>query len=1020
MKTKRFLKYLNVVLFALVLVFPFGDTIAQKNKTKRVEVSSKLEDASGNAISGATIYANEGATVVKSDADGKFTTYVKRGTVILIEAEGYTPKSWDLSNEPVMSKIVLQEVALKMGAKDMVNLPLGHQVSQRMLVGAVSRIEGRDLERYADPLLRNSLQGMAAGLNVIATSGGMANNPASLYVRGLSRNSSNTPLFIVDGIERSFDDINPEEVENVEILKDATSKILYGSRAANGVVLLTTRRGEAHKRVIDAKVDFGVGLTTRMPAFINSAEYATLYNEARVNDGLTPLYSSEDIANYQNSTGENDLLYPNADYYDYFLRDYTTFSKATLNVSGGNKNAQYAFMAGYMGYGGLQKIGPDPRQDRFNIRINLDMDITRDISAFINMSAIMDSWKYSGLDHSSTFSALSSHRPNEYPFIIGEEYIEATDDGVPALGASYQHADNLLASLNYQGDGNNQFINQQMTTGFDFDLHKVTEGLYANVSLAFDNYFYGSQVLAPKAATYVPVIDESILDENGSPAVGFELARAAVTDTKYDLNNKSTLRTTAFNGKLGYKKDLGVGVLNASLGYFHYMKEVAGSSIDIENDNLFLRANYSIKNKYVIEGSLSYMGSNRFIEDNRHFLSPAIGAAWILSEESFLDIDAIDYLKAKASFGILGYDRATSSYLYENLWLTSGSQSFGEQNKGDNPSKVSLVSWGNPDLEWEKSREINIGLEGMAFDRRLAFEVNYFNEYRYDMVDQVDEQYAAMVGPFKYYTNYQEVVNNGFELDIDYMNTIGELSYRVGANYTYSKNNFKVKDEVNYSDDRATEGRPTSVIMGYESLGLFGKDVALEGAPKQMFGSYGVGDIAYKDQNGDNIIDDLDKVEVGLDTPTSFIGIDVELKYKKWGLYALGTASLGGMKTLSNTYYRNNGESKYSKVAYDAYHPTRNPNGTQPSLTTTSGANNTVTSDFWTKSGDFFRLKNVEVSYTLDFALGSAVKKSKFFVRGNNLLVLSDMKDLDPEAPNSGVTNYPVIRMITGGVSVSF
>ncbi len=1020
MKTNRFLKYSNVVLLALLLVFPFGGAIAQKNKAKLEEVSSILVDTSGNAIVGATIYANEGSIVVNSDAEGKFVTKAKQGTVLLIEADGYTAKLWDLAMQPAVQEIVLESIPLKKSAKDMVNLPLEHQVSQRNLVGAVSKIEGRDLERYVDPLLKNTLQGMAAGLNVLMTSGGMANNPASVFVRGLSRNDANGPIYIVDGIEREFDDINAEEIETIEVLKDATSKILYGSRAANGAILLTTRRGESFKRVIDAKVDFGAGLTTRMPEFLNSADYATLYNEARSNDGLSAMYSPEQIQGYKNSTGENDLIYPNADYYDYFLRDHTTYSKATLNVSGGNKNAKYAFMAGYMGYGGLQDVGIRPSQDRFNIRANLDMNITSDISAFINMSAIIDSWKYSGLDHSSTFGALSSHRPNEYPFIIGEEYIPLTDKGIPGLGASYVYADNLLASMKYQGDGTDQFINQQMTTGFNFDLDDLTEGLYSSVSLAFDNKFFGSQVLAPKAATYIPVVDHSTLAADGSPVVGFELARASVGDTQYNLTNRSTLRTTAMNAKVGYDKELGAGTLNASAGFYYYLREVAGSAQNVENDNVYVRANYVLKDKYILEGSLSYMGSNRFIKSKRRFLSHAVGAAWVLSEESFMSNGIFDYLKAKASFGILGYDVATAHYLYENRWSGNGSHAFGERNSGDSPGKVNLNTWGNPDLDWEKSREFNVGIEGVAFNKHLSFEVNYFNEHRYDMIGQVDEQYSSMFGPFKYYTNYEEVTNNGVELDIDYVNTAGDFSYRVGANLTYSKNKFTVKDEVDYSDDRSTQGRPTSVVMGYESLGLYGKDVGLEGAPKQLFGPYGEGDIAYKDQNGDGVIDDLDRVDLGLSTPTTFIGFDVELKYKGWGLYALGTATLGSMKTLSNTYYRNNAESKYSTLAFDAYHPSRNPNGSQPALTTTNGANNTVTSDFWMESGNFFRLKNVELSYTIDFAPASIVKKSKFFVRGNNLFVLSDIKDLDPEAPNGGVTNYPVLSMITGGVSISF
>jgi len=1020
MKTKRFIKYSNVVLLALCLVFPFGGAMAQKNKTKRVEVSSQVEDASGKVITGATIYANEGALFVESDAEGKFTVNAKQASVILIEAEGYDTYTWDLSKEPAKSSIVMQETLLKAGADDMLNLPLENKVSQRYLVGAVSSIEGRDIEKYADPLLRNSLQGLASGLNVIMASGGMANNPASVYVRGFSRNSSNGPIYIVDGIERGFDDINAEEVESIEVLKDATAKILYGSRAANGVILLTTRRGEAHKRVIDAKVDFGAGLTTRMPEFLNSADYATLYNEARANDGLSPLYSEADIEAYKNSSGENDLLYPDADYYDYFLRDYTTYQKATLNVSGGNKNARYAFMGGYMGYQGLQSVGPQPRQDRFNIRMNLDMDITSDISAFIDMSAIMDSWKTSGIDHSSTFSALSSHRPNEYPFIIGEEYIPANDDGEPALGASYMYNANLLASLLYGGNSNSQFINQQMTTGFNFDLDDITEGLEAGVSIAFDNYFSGTQKIAPVAATYVPVADYTVLNEDGSPTVNFDLVRNRTKDTTYDLSSKSTLRTTAMTAKLAYEHEVGLGYLTASAGYFYYLAEKAGSTQNIENDNAYLRANYVIDRKYVLEGALSYMGSNRFIEEERHFLSPALGAAWIMSEESFMDNEVFDFLKAKVSFGILGYDAATSHYLYENQWSNNGTFSFGETNSGDKPIKVSLNSWGNPDLEWEKSREINVGFEGLALDRHLSFELNYFNEYRYDMIDQVGESYSALSGPFKYYTNYQEVANQGLELEIDYMNKVGEFSYRVGANVTYSKNEFVVKDEVKYADARATEGKPTTVVMGYEAIGLFGKDVDLATAPRQSFATYGEGDIAYKDQNGDNVIDDLDRVELGLSAPTTFIGIDVELNYKNFALYALGTSQLGGMNTLSNTYYRNNGESKYSTLAFDAYHPTRNPNGSQPSLTTTSAVNNTVTSDFWMQSSNFFRLKNVELSYTLNMPSTSTVKKAKFFVRGNNLFVISSMDDLDPEAPNAGVTNYPVIRMMTGGVSVSF
>jgi TonB-linked SusC/RagA family outer membrane protein len=1018
MKTKKLIKYTNLALFALMLCCS-NNLWAQKNKVKKTEVSSVVKDASGNVISGAIIYANEGAFVTKSDANGYFSVKAEQGSTILIEADGYVSYIWSLSEMAAKENLILVDEDIMRSEDDKVILPMKVSVDQYNLVGAVSKINGADLERYTDPLLTNTLQGMAPGLMVNMTEGGMANNSADVFVRGLARNSNSAPIYLVDGIERDYEDLNPEEIETIEILKDASAKILYGSRAANGVVLITTRRGESFKRVIDAKVDFGVGLVTRMPEFLNSYDYATLYNEACENDGVAKLYSDDDLEGYANSTGENDLLYPDADYYDYFLRNYTTYQKATVNVSGGNKNAKYAFMGGYMGYRGLQKIGLTPSQDRFNIRANLDMDITNYASAYVNISAIIDSWEYSGLNHWDTFNALSTHRPNEYPFVISEDYIAAEDDGTPALGGSYTYPTNLLGSMLYSGDGNDQFINQQMTTGLDFDLSALTDGLKAGVAVSFDNYFYGQQKVKPSPSTYAVVYDPTA----GADSISFDQVKVGADDDEYNLTANETSRTTSFSAKLSYDKAFSNGVLAANAGFYYYLKENSGSTQDIENDNIYLRGNYIHNNKYVIDGTMAYMGSNRYIDSERRFLSTAVGAAWIVSEEDFMSGDVFDFLKLKASFGILGYDAQTSHYLYENRWKDGSTASFGEKNAGEDADAITVSSWGNSSLGWEKAREINVGIEGLAFDRHLVFEANYFNEYRYDMVDVVGSSYSAISGSFTSSSNYEAVSNQGVELGIHWMDQIGDLSYKIGLNATYAKNVFSIKDEVDYPEWRQEEGKATNVIMGYESLGLFGKDIAdidAHADQSAVGGSYGEGDIAYKDQNDDGVINELDKVDIGVDAPTTQLGITVDLKYKGFGLYMLGTSSLGVTKELTNTYYQNFGESKYSVLAKDRYHVDNNPGGNQPSLTTTEGANNTVSSDFWTESGNFFRLKNVELSYTLDFKPASSVKSSKFFVRGNNLFVLSNIDDLDPEAPNGGVTNYPVLRMITGGVSVSF
>jgi hypothetical protein len=416
------------------------------------------------------------------------------------------------------------------------------------------------------------------------------------------------------------------------------------------------------------------------------------------------------------------------------------------------------------------------------------------------------------------------------------------------------------------------------------------------------------------------------------------------------------------------------------------------------------------------------MGSCKFAEDKRHFLSFALGGAWILSEEDFLSNNSLfDFLKLKASYGVLGYDEATSAYLYEDCWYDNGTTKFGDSN-GTSADVTSIDYLGNEDLEWEKSREINVGVEALMFDKQFYFAANYFNEYRYDIIDLVDSDWSSIYGGLYYYENAGEVKNQGFEFEASWAKQSGNFAYKIGANLTYARNKYVEKDEVEYEEEyRRTEGKSTSVMMGYKSLGLFGKDVDLDSAPTQTFGSYSEGDIAYADLNGDGVIDDLDKTELGVSFPSTMFGITVDLKYKGWGLYVLGTGRLGIHSYLNNDYYTNYGNGKYSDVAFDRYHATNNPNGSQPRLTTTEADNNTVNSDFWIKNTSFFRLKNVELSYTFQNKKASSIAQNiKLYARGSNLWVVSNVNDMDPEAPSAGITNYPMCSTLTTGISVSF
>jgi hypothetical protein len=415
------------------------------------------------------------------------------------------------------------------------------------------------------------------------------------------------------------------------------------------------------------------------------------------------------------------------------------------------------------------------------------------------------------------------------------------------------------------------------------------------------------------------------------------------------------------------------------------------------------------------------MGSNKFQSNNQYFFAQAIGASWVISNESFLKgVAGVNELKLKAGFGHLGYAGNTGDFLYKTAWLQGGSFEF-KPNTGSKTS--SLAQWGNPNLKWEYSNELNIGFEGRFLNNRLAGELNYFHEQRNNIIGINSGKYAAVGGNFIPYENIGQVMNQGFDGAISWNDRIGDdFTYNVGFNFTYSKNKLQKSSELsNMEEYRKAVGRPTSTLFGWQSQGLFGKDVPLSGHAAQGFGSYQAGDIAYADLNGDNLIDDNDQTSIGQSFPTTTMGIDVTLNYKGFGLYILGTATTGVTQMLTSAYFWNNGMDGYSVLALDRYHPTNNPTGTQPRLTTTDGANNARNSTFWSEDGSFFRLKNIELSYTLVNKSGRGIPKNcKFFVRGANLFVLSSIKEVDPELVLSGITNYPTYRTITGGVSINF
>ena len=907
---------------------------------------------------------------------------------------------------------------LKMEQRDSLSLISDFVLTENYNVGAVSRINGVDLESFPSMGLGNALQGKLMGLIVRHDTGGtLGSNNATLISRGLSRGGGDGIITIVDGMERGIGTLLAEEVESIEILKDPLTKLIYGPRAANGVLLVTTKKGRKMTRTIHASLESGIGLAAKYPNFLQSYDYAKLYNEARTNDGLPGIYTDDDLLAYKNSSGENDFRYPNLDYYNYFLNNYNNFNKATFEYSGGTETTQYSFIGGFLNQTGLEKIGRAHDRNRFNARGNLSMRINDLISASIGMGLVFDVANGNQINDRDLISTLSSHRPNEYPIMIPENIIPADSAGYPNLGASNTVIDNLYGTLMYGGYRKNQSLAGQLNVGLDFDFKHYVKGLKASTYLMFDNEFSGTESLSTTAATYS---QRWFKTPDGNDSLIMIMRKQHDKNDLITLTDNTNSRKLNFLGSLNYERNLN-DHLHVSLQYLYnfYLNERTGINQDIKFLNNVLKVNFINRDKYIIQGNIGYLGNNKFSNSNRYAMSYAAALGWIISSEDFFQtVDYVDFLKLKSSFGVLPYDGQTAYNLFLSSYESSGSA---RMNNSLNPSLVKFYQIGNPSLKWEKSLEFNLGIEALAFNNKLNIELNYFNEMRSDIIQAADFSNSMVLGGLYQFVNWGQVQNRGIEAEILYTDKVGEFTYQLGVNTVYSKNKIIKTNQVDYPDDYLNRvGKPTDAMYGYVAMGLFGKDVDLSSAYQQTFGTYGIGDIAYEDLNQDQMINELDQQKLGNSFPRFNIGLNVNLMYKRFGLYVSGTSQLGFYNWLNNDYYWIRGENKYSELALERYHVTNNPTGHMPRLTTTNGSNNFRNSSFWIEKADFLKLKNVELSYTYQGRNTLVFKSMKFFIRGTNLLTLSHFADFDPEALDAGLTAYPILKNITGGIKVVF
>lgn len=1005
--------YIYIILMLLLPFFSESNIYAQKRSKQYSEIKAKVVDKEGNPIQSVRITVDEGIFESSTDKQGKFSLKVTDNSTLVFDVPGFEPQYLGVSVIKQNPVVVMEKSIPYGGVKDEVELPFRKTIA-REIVGATSTIDEDAISSSNQMNVLNILSGKAPGLNVSQVPTEPGRSATVLNIRGLSRSATdNAPLIIIDGIERPLEDLTPEEIESITVLKDATSKILYGPKAVNGVLLVKTKRGIKYKRDRQFNIEFGAQTPVRMPEYLNSADYATMYNQARINDGLSPYYTQTDIDGYR--MGTNPVLYPDVDFHKLCLNDHMSYRKAIAQFRGGNESAQYYVNATYAGYGGYEAVGKNNTSNKFNLRVNLDYKVNDWLKAFVDIAGQMEFYTTNYMSADKLFSRLSSHRPNAYPI----KFSDPGNPGTEIYGAMENanlssSRENIYAEMALGGSKENTVRKGQTNIGFDLSLDRYVKGLSAKAYVTFDVYNYLVVGKNENFSSYRPIFNENSL-------IGKELLTVEKKVSDKSRIADQMYRNYGYFGQLSYDRTFQAKhQLKSDLVIFQSRRENLGSSQDDVNRTFALRTNYVYNKKWIAELDMAVMGSSRFTKGNRYGYFPTVGVAWIASEEKFLkDKEWLDFLKIKASTGLLGTDNYFDFFLFESRWNTSQSTHFGPKLEED-VNTSTLVHVGNPDLTWEKSFEINIGAEA-SFLNCLTADFNYFNNYRYDILTPTTS-FSSINGGELMYRNYGSVRNQGVELALEYSGNIGKLHYSIGGNTIWSKAVYEKTDDMEgLSSNRKKEGKPVDTRFGLIAEGLFKSGDEIAAHPVQDFGPVQIGDVKYANINNDHHINENDMLPIGNEYPRFQFGLNINLAYKGFELSLSGSGMAQYDIYLNNSYYWMREDQKYSTFVKNYFNPSTGE-GKFPRLTTQQNQNNYRSSSLWMRSGNFFKLRDAMLSYSLlqNITNKMTLKQVKLFVRGSNLFTISSIKDLDPEYIDAGVTGYPFFRSFTGGINVVF
>ena len=1040
-----------------LLLFMSGQSFAQN-----LQVTGRVVDELGEGVIGAGVVIQGTTNGAITDVDGNYMIpSVPQGAALEFSCVGYktvvvqvTGPRLDVTMAPD-SRLIDESVVVAYGQQNKVTI-----------TGAVTAVGGETLMKSPVANVANALQGNLPGVSAVQPSGMPGADEPVIRIRGVGSLNSAEPLVLVDGVERPFSQLDPNEIESISVLKDASATAVFGVRGANGVILVTTKRGEVGKASVTASVSAAMQSISQFIDFADSYTYGKMYNYTQITDAL-PMnqwpgtVNISDYSPYSNMLdlrfsqdvmehfrlGDMPTTFPNTDWIDYVMNDHAWQEQANVNVSGGTEKIRYFVSAGFLNQNSLFKTFSNNKNETFdfqrlNYRANLDIDVSKYSQLSISLGGRMQNRNTMGQGEGFLFRYLQGATP--FAGIgIDEQGRHIVSD--PILVGTYDRdALSNYYNLGYENQSTNAL---NFDIQYKLDMSFLTKGLDFKVKASYNSEYTAQKWRQNTFGTGVVYIATLV---DGEEVLRKDNVTWPIPYGEGKWGNRNWYAEASFNYARRFGKH-NVGALllyNQSKTYYPWdSSDSLYQSIPKGYVGLVGRVTYDYDTKYLLDLNIGYNGSENFAPGKRYGVFPSVSAGWILSQEKWWAPlkNAVSYLKLRASYGLVGNDNTNGArflYLPGTWQFYQGSMTTNPQDRGTNfgtngnwLQAVRELTAGNPNVTWEKATKINVGLDAGFFKDQLHAYVDFFWEDRRDILVSNASTLPAVTSLPASFVNEGRVKNHGFEVSLNWEQKFGDFRYSISPNFAFARNEVVEMLEVKPMYDYLSRtGLPVGQRFGYDLFEFYEAGATEE----RYFAKYGVempdqvtalknGDCVYVDLNGDGIIDQNDQKPLGYtDNPEITYSVNFNFQWKGLDFSMLWTGADHVSRQL-NGYFRDQfgstGTSALTQWVADNSWTEDNTDAILPRISFTSSGHNNRDSQAWVIDSRYLRLKNVEIGYTFRTKPGSFFNYIRVYASGNNLLTFSDFKGNDPEAPGAGLdygVRYPMTRLFNIGAQINF